>query len=47
MYTDPGLGSLLIQVLLGSLVGIPLLIGLFWNKIKGLFKRRGKDEPRD
>ena len=44
MYTDPGLGSLLLQILLGVVVALPLIIGIFWGKIRRLFHREKKDE---
>jgi hypothetical protein len=37
MYLDPGSGSLLIQFLLGALLGAGLLVLIFWKRIKALF----------
>ena len=36
-YLDPGTGSLVIQLLLGALLGIGLAVRIFWKKIKVLF----------
>jgi hypothetical protein len=44
VYTDPGLGSLLLQILLGVTVAFPLIIGIFWGRIRRLFHREKKDE---
>lgn len=42
MYTDPGAWSLVVQALIGIVVAIPVIIGIYWRKVKGLFTR-GKD----
>lgn len=44
MYTDPGIGSMLLQALLGIAVALPVIIGIFWGKIQKLLHRRKKDE---
>lgn len=33
-YLDPGTGSLLIQILIGSVLGATYFIKLYWKKIK-------------
>ena len=38
-YLDPGGGSLLIQFLLASIVGILFVIRQFWGRITGFIKR--------
>jgi hypothetical protein len=43
VYTDPGLGSILLQVLLGAAVALPLIIGIFWGKVRKLFHREKKN----
>jgi len=50
-YLDPGTGSLIIQVLIGTLVGGLVIIKIFWTRIKIFFKGlfstnsgRGEDE---
>ncbi len=36
-YIDPGTGSLVLQVLIGSLIGGFFLIKVFWSKIRVFF----------
>lgn len=36
-YIDPGTGSLMLQVLIGSLIGGLFLIKVFWSKMKVFF----------
>lgn len=47
-YIDPGTGSLVLQAVIGVLVGAVVAIGLFWNRIKlfvrNLFSRSRKSE---
>jgi hypothetical protein len=47
-YIDPGTGSLVLQAVIGVLVGAFVAIGLFWNRIKAfvknLFSRSKKSE---
>ena len=40
MYLDPGAWSIIVQVLVGALVSIPVLLGLYWHKIKTRLARR-------
>ena len=51
-YIDPGTGSIVLQAVIGALVGGLVAIGLFWNRIKAfvrnLFSRSKKSEgPKD
>jgi hypothetical protein len=51
-YIDPGTGSLVLQAVIGVLVGAFVAIGLFWSRIKAfvrnLFSRSKKsDGPQD
>jgi hypothetical protein len=51
-YIDPGTGSLVLQALIGVLVGAFVAIGLFWNRIKlfvkNLFsKSKRSEEPKE
>lgn len=43
-YLDPGSGSILLQVLIGGLLGLGFLVRAFWGRIKGLFKRSAASE---
>ena len=38
-YLDPGTGSIIIQVVIGSAVGALFAIKIFWNRIKTFFKK--------
>ncbi len=40
-YLDPGSGSMLLQLILGSLATFFAFAGVFWQKLKGIFVRRG------
>jgi len=42
MYLDPGSWSVLVQALVGALVAIPALVGIYWRQVK-LFFTRSKD----
>jgi len=51
-YIDPGTGSLVLQAVIGVLVGAFVAIGLFWNRIKvfvrNLFSKSKKsEEPKE
>ncbi len=39
MYLDPGSWSLLVQIIIGTLVAVPALVGVYWRQIKSLFTR--------
>ena len=42
-YIDPGTGSIIIQAIIGAVVGIGIAIKLFWHRIlKFLGIRKGK-----
>lgn len=47
-YLDPGTGSLLLQFLLATFVGLSVAVKIYWMKIKSfftnLFFKRGKDK---
>jgi len=50
-YIDPGTGSIIIQVLIGALVGGLAIIGVYRMRVKNfllnLFKRRKGDEESE
>lgn len=49
-YLDPGLGSVLIQLLIAGLLGAAFLLKAFWSKIKAFFNRSSTskdDKPQD
>lgn len=47
-YVDPGTGSLILQVILGSLLGAAFAVKIFWRQIMiwigRLFSKRHKDD---
>ena len=48
-YLDPGTGSYILQVLLAALLGIGLVLKIYWTKVTGFFKRlfAGKNAAED
>ena len=48
-YLDPGSGSMLIQIILGAVVGLGVLVRVFWNNIKAFFSggKRKVEESND
>lgn len=36
MYLDPGSGSVILQTVLAGLLGLGVIVRLFWRKIKSL-----------
>ena len=41
-YLDPGSGSMIIQLVLGAILGLGVFLRLYWKKIKNFFMR-GKE----
>jgi hypothetical protein len=41
-YIDPGSGSLVIQIIVGALVGAGITIKIYWYKLKEKFIRTSK-----
>ena len=50
-YIDPGTGSMMLQVLIGVLVGVLFALKMFWKRItvffKGLFSTGSKNEKSE
>lgn len=47
-YLDPGVGSILIQLLLGGAAGVAMVAKLYWHKLSSLFRRRdAKSDAQD
>lgn len=42
-YIGPGTGSLIIQVVIASSVGLLATVGIYWRKIKLLFSRKKRE----
>ena len=46
MYIDPGVGTALIAFAIGMVVSIPLILKMYWGKIKNVFRnKREKQLP--
>jgi hypothetical protein len=45
-YLDPGAGNIVLQVLLGGVVGVIAIFKLYWSQIKGFWSIRDADEVR-
>jgi len=43
-YLDPGFGSMLVQALLASIAAVAVMLGIYREKIKALF-RGNKNKP--
>jgi hypothetical protein len=44
-YIDPGTGSMIIQSLIGALVGAGIVLKVYWTKIKyGILDRKSKKD---
>ena len=47
-YIDPGTGSVIVQMIIGGLVGVGIAVKVFWYRIKSAlspsFKRNNGDE---
>ena len=41
-YLDPGSGSIIIQTIIGALVGIGITVRVYWERIKMKFSSFGK-----
>ena len=37
-YINPGIGSILLQMLLGGLVGLAIVLKLYWAQVKKVFQ---------
>ncbi len=46
MYVDPGGWSLVLQALIGMLVAVPVLVGIYWGRIRTFFSRRKGDDKK-
>jgi len=44
MYIDPATTSYIIQIGAGVVIALGTVIGIFWSKIKRVFKKKNEDE---
>lgn len=47
-YLDAGTGSIIIQAIIGAVVGVGIFLKAFWGRITGFFKRGGSptEQPK-
>ena len=43
-YLDPSTGSMVVSAIVGIFASIALAVKTYWYKIKGFFKRNGKQD---
>ena len=43
-YIDPGLGSILLQSIIGAIAAFSLTIKIYWHKIKSFLKKKKKTD---
>ena len=41
-YIDPGIGSIMLQAIIGGIAATIFTIKIYWQKIKDFFKKRKK-----
>jgi len=46
-YLDPGAGSLLLQLLAGSLAGVAVMGRLYWRRVKRVLRLERHDDTSD
>ena len=46
-YLDPGTGSMIVQLLLGGVAGALMIGKLYWQKVKGFFRRSRPGHPAE
>lgn len=46
-YLDPGSGSMILQLVIGAVLGLGVIIRLFWKNIKNFFVRGKKNSSED
>ena len=43
-YIDPGSGSIVIQLIIGALVGVGITMKIYWYKLKNLVSKFNKND---
>ncbi len=43
-YIDPGSGSLVIQIIIGALVGVGITVKIYWYRLKGFISNINKKD---
>ena len=44
-YLDPGTGSIILQALIGGLIGAAALARIYWHRLKSFFRRDSPTPP--
>lgn len=47
MYLDPGFGSMVLQFILAGLLGVGVIVRIFWKKIRALFGKPTQETRYD
>ncbi len=47
MYIDPGTGSIIIQAIIAALLGVGVIVKIFWRRISGFFNHRNLQNEGD
>ena len=45
-YIDPGIGSIILQGLIGAIAAFSIAVKIYWQKIKDLFKNKNKNKNK-
>ena len=45
-YLDPGTGSLILQVVIGGILGIGVVLKTYWAKIVGIFSKKSATKTK-
>lgn len=45
LYIDPGTGSIILQAIIASVVGVAFILRIFWHRILRFFGVRKKIKP--
>ncbi len=45
-YLDPGMGSLILQAIIGTIAGGLVILKLYWYRIKKFFRPSDQDEKK-
>lgn len=43
-YIDPATTSYIIQIVVGIVIALGTVVGIYWKKIRGLFKKKNAEE---
>jgi heme/copper-type cytochrome/quinol oxidase subunit 1 len=43
LYLDPGTGSIVLQVMIGSFLAAMAMVRVYWSRLRSLFRRKNGD----